>query len=46
MTEEKTGSENDEKQLKDKEAGSVNRGRHKAQCSICRHPQRQKIEED
>ena len=46
MTEEKIGSVNDEKQLKDKEGGSVNLGRHKSQCSICLHPKCQEIEED
>jgi len=44
MTEEKIGSVNDEKQLKDKESG-VNRGRHQAQCTICSHPNRLEIEE-
>lgn len=36
---------NDRKQLKDNEGGSVNLGRHQAQCSVCLHPQRQEIEE-
>ncbi|MGD0011761.1 MAG: hypothetical protein ABSE93_24880 [Terriglobia bacterium] len=36
---------NDEKQLKDNDDGSVNLGRHKAQCTICSSPYRQQIEE-
>ncbi|MGA2608317.1 MAG: hypothetical protein ABSH01_12780 [Terriglobia bacterium] len=36
---------NDEKQLKDKEDGSVNLGRHQAQCSICLSSYRQQIDE-
>ena len=38
-------SSNDKKQLKDKEDGSVNLGRHQAQCTICSSPYRQAIEE-
>jgi hypothetical protein len=33
------------KQSADKADARVNRGRHEAQCSICRHPHRQEIEE-
>jgi len=36
---------NHNKQITIKEARSVSLGRHQAQCSICRHPQRQEIEE-
>ena len=35
----------DNKQVKVKEGGSVNLGRHQAQCTVCQHPQRQEIEE-
>ncbi len=45
MTEEKTVSMNDEKQLKDNEGGGVNLGRHQSQCTICSSPWRQAIEE-
>jgi hypothetical protein len=38
-------SSNDKKQLEENEGGSLNLGRHEAQCYICRHPQRQGIEE-
>ena len=38
MTEEKISSVNDDKQVQDKEGGSVNLGRHQAQCSVCLHP--------
>ena len=34
-----------ENELKERPGGSVNLGRHEAQCSICCHPQRQEIEE-
>ena len=35
----------DNKQHTVKEGGSVNLGRHQAQCTVCQHPQRQEIEE-
>lgn len=46
MHEEKTGSINDEKQIQDKEGGRINRGRHQAQCTICKSPYRQHIDEE
>ena len=39
------GSVVTENELKDRPAGSVNLGRHEAQCSVCCHPKRQEIEE-
>jgi hypothetical protein len=36
----------DNKQVTVKEGGSVNLGRHQAQCTVCQHPQRQEIEEE
>ena len=36
----------DNKQVPVKEGGSVNLGRHQAQCTVCQHPQRQEIEEN
>ena len=39
MKEDNVGSVNDVKQVQDKEGGGVNLGRHKAQCSICLHPE-------
>jgi hypothetical protein len=35
----------DKQELKGKEGGSVNLGRHQAQCTICKSPNRQEIEE-
>jgi hypothetical protein len=45
MTEEKIVSATDAKQLNDKERGTVNLGRHQAQCTICLSSCRQEIEE-
>jgi len=45
MTEEKIGSVNDEKPLKDKGGAGVNLGRHQAQCTICLSSCRQEIDE-
>ena len=44
MKENNAGSVNDGKQVQDKEGGGVNLGRHKAQCSICLHPECKEIE--
>jgi hypothetical protein len=45
MTEEKIASMTDEKQPTDKQGGSVNLGRHQAQCAICLSSCRQQIDE-
>ncbi len=45
MPEERIESVNEAKQVKTKEGGSVNLGRHQAQCAICRGQHRQEIEE-
>ena len=44
MKENNVGSVNDVKQVQDTEGGGVNLGRHKAQCSICLHPECKEIE--
>ena len=44
MKENNVGSVDDVKQVQDTEGGGVNLGRHKAQCSICLHPECKEIE--
>jgi hypothetical protein len=46
MQEESTDSMNNKKQIQEKESGGVNLGRHQAQCTICKSPYRQQIEEE
>ena len=45
MRENNVGSVDDVKQVQDKEGGGVNLGRHRAQCSICLHPECKEIEQ-
>jgi hypothetical protein len=46
MPEEKIDSVNEETEVKAQQSGSVNLGRHQAQCTICSSPYRQQIEEE
>ena len=45
MKENNVGSVDDVKQVQDTEGAGVNLGRHKAQCSICLHPECKEVEQ-